>query len=1186
MSFTTNIDGSIGGNSVLVFNSVNVCTDNVSCDNLSATNASIINLTTNYFEPSSIFSPLVEGTHGEFDNCSVNNLSILNDVSIVGNLDLTNISIENASVSNDLSVDNEISTTFLSCFGDINCSANISGLSLNISNDANISGRVGLNGIDFKRTPNDGGGIPAYLNVNSASLQMYLNYSMTFNRNNSGLVFMKLDYANNNVNMSNLSLYNLSLTNSNVSNMSVHNLSTQSVTLRQIEYRNNPSGVKSYVSVNSGSVKQFHKSSWVFQKDDEAGIVFMKIDYANNNVNMSNLSVYNLSLTNSNVSNMSVDNLSTNLLNNISAGDFITLTTDPTTQQLVITGQGGLNSSNLSLDNLSVSDSLTSVKMNVSNLSVDNLSTDLLNNISAGNNITLSTDATTNKIVITGAGTSVSGNVSVSDFVETITIMPSGTLAFPVQGINQTSNFVTCKESQDGADYTSTNMVQVNAGDKMIFTWKQSAWKQSGAVQASINCYLISGTAPPSGSNRTRVGRIYSYVYPHSDHEDIVGTFIYVAPSSFQFYRSQMVVTGGLVTQGQDYGSATCTIYRATIPNKITIPNLLNVSNMSVDNLSTNLLNNLSAGENISLTTDPITQQIVITGQGGGLNSSNLSLDNLSVSANINVSNLSIAGDTDMKGKLVVGDIEFQQIGSTAVVSYLQTNMPSMKWYLKKTMDFRKDDGNGIVFMKLNHDVGNVNISNLSNANLSVDNVSVIGSITTPSATITDLTISSGGTFNHNLIGSITEGANMSIVSVLDKPRIGLNPDINISNMSVDNISCYGIIDVNRINASTLHAEELNVSGSAPLFTDGLNVYGSTTTQNISTGNISSGFITSDGDIRSAGGFRALGGSGIISTGAIQFNNANDGTGDSLEIYYTGTQFGMGTTSGKDFTINAGYSTGGLVVDGTINNINMSNCSINNLSADNISSTELSLTTLRLKDNTETTKSSWFVYPTAMEIYTQNDFRIRNQGLAGSPTFIEMDTSRNNVNISNLSSTNTSILNDMTITRDLDVDRYLSYKPRFLTRWRDNVYNITGTAQDVQWNRDETAMSGGALQVSGDGIQALLAGWYRVDWSVGYRKINNNDGERLTARTYLRINNVFYGKYGFGSTTYLRSSSINRIGFSSGSQLVYANANDIIHVRTDCIIQANVDFTSDFGGQRILASSRFSCEYVSNSGET
>jgi hypothetical protein len=45
----------------------------------------------------------------------------------------------------------------------------------------------------------------------------------------------------------------------------------------------------------------------------------------------------------------------------------------------------------------------------------------------------------------------------------------------------------------------------------------------------------------------------------------------------------------------------------------------------------------------------------------------------------------------------------------------------------------------------------------------------------------------------------------------------------------------------------------------------------------------------------------------------------------------------MGTVSGKDFTINAGINTGGLVVSGTLNNINMSNCSITNLSADNTS---------------------------------------------------------------------------------------------------------------------------------------------------------------------------------------------------------------------------------------------------------
>ena len=336
--------------------------------------------------------------------------------------------------------------------------------------------------------------------------------------------------------------------------------------------------------------------------------------------------------------------------------------------------------------------------------------------------------------------------------------------------------------------------------------------------------------------------------------------------------------------------------------------------------------------------------------------------------------NLSISGDTDMIGKLTVGNIEFKNIGSTAVVSYLQTNMPSMKWFLNKTMDFRKDDDAGIVFMKLDHNVGNVNISNLSCANVS---------------------------------------------------------------------------------------------------------------------------------------------------------------------------------------------------------------------AENISTTIFSTTQIRMKDPADpaTTKGSIFCNPLAFQYFGPNHVFVNNT-VVPNVEYMRMDSSKSNVNISNLSSTNTSILNDMTITRDLDVDRYLSYKPRFLTRWRDSVYNITGTAQDVQWNRAETAMAGGALQVSGNGIQALLAGWYRVDWSVGYRKINNIDGERLTARTYLRINNVFYVKYGFGSTTYLRSATINRSGYSSGNQLIYANVNDIIHVRTDCMVQANSDFTSNFQGQRVLENSRFSCEYVSNSGET
>jgi hypothetical protein len=575
----------------------------------------------------------------------------------------------------------------------------------------------------------------------------------------------------------------------------------------------------------------------------------------------------------------------------------------------------------------------------------------------------------------------------VSDFIETLQIIPSGTTPFVNQAIGQGSRLISVYDYQGGTAYTAANLFTVNAGDKIHFNWKQSGWVQTfpGATSYVI-CYIVKGTNPvPQAGDRIEVGRIHQYIYGNSDHEEIAGSFVYNVTSTFSFYRSQVEGGPNLVTQGQDYGAATATVYRATVPNSITVPNLIDATNISVVNLS------------------------------------------------------------------VTGEL---------------------------------------------------------------------------SATF--------------------------------------------------------------INASDVHTEALNVSGSAAVLSDGLTVVGLTTTQNISTNHISStGFITADGDIRASGGFRAIGGSGIISTGAIQFNNANDGTGDSLEIYYTGTQFGMGTTSGKDFTINAGYSTGGLVVDGTINNINMSNCSINNLSADNISTLFLSTTQIRMKDPADpaVTKGSIFCNPIAFQYYGPNQVFFNNT-VSPNVEYMRMDSSKSNVNISNLSSTNTSILNDMTITRDLDVDRYLSYKPRFLTRWRDNVYNITGTAQDVQWNRDETAMAGGALQVSGDGIQALLAGWYRVDWSIGYRKINNNGGERLTARTYLRINNIFYGKYGYGSSTYLRSSSINRIGFSSGSQLVYANVNDIIHVRTDCIIQANVDFTSDFGGQRILANSRFSCEYVSNSGET
>jgi hypothetical protein len=479
-------------------------------------------------------------------------------------------------------------------------------------------------------------------------------------------------------------------------------------------------------------------------------------------------------ITNANISTLTCD-----LTPNIAAGAGISVTS--------VGGVATITNTGL------VSDPLNLSKLNASNISCDEgittntLTCDLTPNLTAGSGVTITSVG--NKPVISAVN-SVTANVPVSDFIETLTIIPSGTIPFVNQAAGQGSQLITVYNYQGGTPYSAANMFTVYAGDKIHFTWKQSGWVQTTAQQSYVICYLVKGTSPtPAGSDRIEVGRIYEYIYFSSDHEEITGSFVYNVTSTFSFYRSQVEGAPNLVTQGQDYGAATAVVYRSTVPNSITVPNLIDATNISVVNLS------------------------------------------------------------------------------------------------------------------------------------------VTGNITTPAATITDLTIGSGGIFNHDLTNNLLAGSNITITSVGGKAQIsssggGVTDPLNIS----------------QLNASDVHTEALNVSGSAPFFADGLTVYGSTTTQNISTNHISStGFITAAGDIRAAGGFRATGGSGIISTGAINFNNANDGTGDSLEIYYTGTQFGMGTTSGKDFTINAGYSTGGLVVSGTLNNINMSNCSITNLSADNTS---------------------------------------------------------------------------------------------------------------------------------------------------------------------------------------------------------------------------------------------------------
>jgi hypothetical protein len=324
------------------------------------------------------------------------------------------------------------------------------------------------------------------------------------------------------------------------------------------------------------------------------------------------------------------------------------------------------------------------------------------------------------------------------------------------QAAGQGSQLISVYNFQGGTAYTAANMFTVYAGDKIHFTWKQSGWVQTTAQQSYVICYLVKGTNPvPQAGDRIEVGRIYEYIYFSSDHEEISGSFVYNVTSTFSFYRSQMEGAPNLVTQGQDYGAATATVYRATVPNSIVVPTLIDATNISVVNLS------------------------------------------------------------------------------------------------------------------------------------------VTGNITTPAATITNLTIGSGGIFNHDLTNNLVAGAGISITSVGNKPLIGLNPNINVSNLSTINTSTT--------NISVLETITVGTGGNG-------------------------------------GGVYAKNGTGVFSTGGFYFNNAVDGTGGNLNIFWTGgnvSAYGIGTLDGYDVRLANGYNTGGLVVSGTLNNINMSNCSITNLSADN-----------------------------------------------------------------------------------------------------------------------------------------------------------------------------------------------------------------------------------------------------------
>ena len=159
----------------------------------------------------------------------------------------------------------------------------------------------------------------------------------------------------------------------------------------------------------------------------------------------------------------------------------------------------------------------------------------------------------------------------------------------------------------------------------------------------------------------------------------------------------------------------------------------------------------------------------------------------------------------------------------------------------------------------------------------------------------------------------------------------------------------------------------------------------------------------------------------------------------------------------------------------------------------------------------------------------------------------------------------------------------------FLHRFRSNDYNMGGGSQFIQFNSANQSKRGSHLEVSGsDGIKVLIAGWYRVSWSIAFRRVTVIANlQRQQIRTFVGVNNSFSSSAGsYGSSAYLRSDSLCPRGHSVGHNLLYVQANEIIKIGANCCIESAIDWNSSFIGTRLESSSTFQVELVSEDSET
>jgi len=1080
--FNNQIFGPVTSAPAIIYNDTNMSSDNISCTNLSGSIATFDQLEVVTFNPISFSADYADITNLSCDNLSCQFKSTFGSIS-TGNLSGTNITLTgdinasevNASAVNTSNVyaDN-ISTSTITCL------ANISTPRLYV-NDTFFYGSTGS--------------IVASL-VTMSSQVLYnlgdLDYKII---SVSGTQYLTCDSTLGNINISNLSVDNLSTAIGRIDDLRAQNVNVSGnmyvygdggavgrVRVGGMDFKESSSNNKiAYLDVNLASVKMYLKKSMEFKRDDDAGIVFMKYDYARSNINISNLSCANIS---------------TNLLNNISAGQHITLSTEAGTNKLVIAASGELNSSNLSLDNLSIANQLTCG---------GNISTEL---------IYLS------EISIMDVNMSVQN----SQFISLVgqDTYNLGSQNYNIQGFGGIKYLI--------CDYTlgNTNISNLSV-DNLSTAIGRIEDLRAENINVSNNLYVY-GDGGAVG--RVRVGGMD---FKESSSNNKIA-FLDVNLASIKMYLKKSMEfkkddDSGIVFMKYDYAKGN-----------------INVSNLSCANISTNLLNNVSAGENITLSTEAVTNKLVITATGG-LNSSNLSLDNLSVDTAITTPSATITDLTTNRISLVPD----------------QSFTPPI---------FEMTEGTA-------------QITNANMSNLSVDNVSVAGELSTPTIRFKDNTQATKASwfvyptamemYTQNDFRIRNQGfAGSPDFMFMDTSR----NNVNISNLSVShfdvefvdltnnlsdgkgiNIASSGgkaVISLqDPVNISTITTENMNVSGSAANFFDGANIYGTATVTN----------LVSD----------------LTNTLSAGSNITITSVGGKAEISSTGGGSVPANLSIDNLSVNFDATIGG---------------DLKMLSADIIATSS----ELFIQDVTCTRNMSVANAFGANSIAASSSLTVgTNATVTGNitSTFGDIIAVTGQVFAPNVSGTkvtgnNLSVFNDASITRDLQVQRYLDAgKPTFIMLRRSANTNITGGGQPAIFNQNTSAQVNGEFATSG-GTTVLVTtgGWYRVSWALGFLRVSNTGGDRIAVRSYSQTYTAG-GSWTFNSykntissSCYIRRNNQCREGHISGYNFVYIPAGGAVRIIMECMVEGASSWTSNFSGMQLRGSSNLMVEFVSSAAET